>query len=332
MPSKNRIYHYINSVAQFLKKMTLGVCRKIVYQSIFCFWYLGIRLLRLIPKVNFTGLGLVFVCGCGRSGTTILGDVIGSHQNVDLIFEPYAFWAAVSPKFDALGMFVSDPSRRYQVDLSSLDVCRSDLINGYAFRLWVARLILRKRLVVEKMPWNVFKAEALSKIFPDAKFIFIVRPGNEVVSSIDKLSRRSSYQFGIRSRDQWWGLRLRKAIVIADLAQKHFSELKQLEFNRSTLTQIAWCEWILSNQTIFEQNKQIGNRSLVIHYEYLQKDPKRVCAQIGALLFDSESENFNLELIKKNSNFELELNLTPDYWDNGLRQITKIENLLNEYL
>jgi hypothetical protein len=44
----------------------------------------------------------VFIIGCGRSGTTILGQVLSAHPEVYYLFEPYHLWAAIDPMTDVL--------------------------------------------------------------------------------------------------------------------------------------------------------------------------------------------------------------------------------------
>ena len=50
---------------------------------------------------------MAFLVGCGRSGTTVLGDVFGRHPEVHYFYEPYHLWATIDP--------LTDVTNRYQV-------------------------------------------------------------------------------------------------------------------------------------------------------------------------------------------------------------------------
>ena len=44
----------------------------------------------------------IFIIGCGRSGTTLLGKMFDAHPAVRYLYEPYHLWAAIEPATDFL--------------------------------------------------------------------------------------------------------------------------------------------------------------------------------------------------------------------------------------
>ncbi len=46
-----------------------------------------------------------YLIGCGRSGTTVCGNVLKSHRDVYYFFEPYHLWAAIDPIVDVLNLY-----------------------------------------------------------------------------------------------------------------------------------------------------------------------------------------------------------------------------------
>ena len=45
----------------------------------------------------------VFIVGVGRSGTTLLGNILGIHRHVGFLNEPRAVWDVIEPNHDILG-------------------------------------------------------------------------------------------------------------------------------------------------------------------------------------------------------------------------------------
>jgi glycosyltransferase involved in cell wall biosynthesis len=108
----------------------------------------------------------VFVVGSPRSGTTFLGECLGAMPVISYHHEPVATKAAAA--FVELGVWHEERASRF-------------------FRK-VYRCLLRLRLdgglrYVDKTPRNVFLMPFLSRAFPDARFIHIVRDGRDVALS-----------------------------------------------------------------------------------------------------------------------------------------------------
>lgn len=141
----------------------------------------------------------IFIIGCGRSGTTILGRALSKHKNITYLNEPHHLWFSAYPETDfwtpkahsrggKLLLTKADFSHRKSKKLSRL----------FKFETFIQR----GPVLVEKLPINNFRLEFIRCIFPDARFIHIYRNGLEVARSIEKLSNRGEW-FGANAYK--WG-------------------------------------------------------------------------------------------------------------------------------
>jgi hypothetical protein len=117
-----------------------------------------------------------FIVGSPRSGTTLLGDILDLHPQIGRWYEPY---------------FVLD---RYFRDAPN------DCLRGEDATPEVTRYLRREferyrrkrgcQIVVDKSPRNSLKIPFLRKVFPDAKFIHMLRDGRDVALSINREWRK----------------------------------------------------------------------------------------------------------------------------------------------
>jgi hypothetical protein len=115
-------------------------------------------------------MDLVFLIGSPRSGTTILGEVLGLHPDV-------AYWYEPTFVFDKF--FRDAPHDRRTAQDATPGVC------AYIRREF--EHFSRKhsgRLIVEKSPRHSLKIPFLITIFPDARFVHLIRHGGDATLSI----------------------------------------------------------------------------------------------------------------------------------------------------
>jgi hypothetical protein len=109
----------------------------------------------------------VFVLGAPRSGTSLLGDLIGGLPEFSYHYEP--------PLTKAAARYVYE--RRWSVRRARL-----------LYRAVYAWLVWRRgeggRRFVEKTPQNCFVVPFLAGAFPDARFVHIVRDGRDAAASL----------------------------------------------------------------------------------------------------------------------------------------------------
>ena len=153
----------------------------------------------------------VFIGGCDRSGTTLLGAILGSHQNIVCIPEAQFI----------LDGYLSLGDNRKANDLSSREIL-AKIEDHSRFKLWnielkeypktratYAEIIAfvigeyadqnkarDSMLWVDHVPSNIKYTARLVELFPRAKFIHLVRDGRAVASSLLSVS------WGPRTIDQ----------------------------------------------------------------------------------------------------------------------------------
>ena len=133
----------------------------------------------------------VFIIGCGRSGTSILGTTLFQHPDIHYLEEPFFIYNRIFPEME-IYFKPNDESIIPKLFYNSIDFEEVKANNlKYAFH---RKLVFKnKKVLVEKMPLNVFRLEWLYKIFPTARFIYIHRNGLEVAAS---MLRRGPSWFG----------------------------------------------------------------------------------------------------------------------------------------
>ncbi len=114
-------------------------------------------------------LDIAFIVGVSRSGTSILGELVGAHPDVKYIFEAYVPW-----RIAGRGIGGSD---RFTAEQATPSVRRF-------IRWWFRWRKGGARIVIEKNPRNILRVPFLRAVFPEAKFIHIVRDGRDVVCSL----------------------------------------------------------------------------------------------------------------------------------------------------
>jgi hypothetical protein len=127
----------------------------------------------------------VFILGCGRSGTTILGNLLAQHPCVTYLHEPRALWTSAYPETDIW-------TERAVTRHGKLVFTKSD-VNPKKTRVLRKLFALelqksRRPILVEKLPINNFRLPFIRGMFPDCRFIHIWRNGLEVARSIEAMS------------------------------------------------------------------------------------------------------------------------------------------------
>jgi hypothetical protein len=226
------------------------------------------RGLQLLPGTDAL-VRPVFIIGCGRSGTTVLGEVLGQHPALAYLNEPRDIWLH-EPRTDIWSTGARARGGRLRLSGDEVEPSSAARIR----RAFAAEVRLqRAERLVEKLPINAFRVGWLAGIFPDALFMHLIRNGLEVAASIARQAERA----------QWFGFADYKWRLLTDHARERGEAgllgLCTDGFRRGLL------EWRLSVSTALEDLAQLpAERRLEVRYEELVEQPVAVCERLEAFI------------------------------------------------
>jgi Sulfotransferase family len=206
----------------------------------------------------------IFIVGCGRSGTTILGRSLGQHEAVGYLNEPRLLWKAAFPRSDISSRFAAHVGGSLALDENDWNPTNARLLR-FLFARELRRT--RKSRLCEKTPANEFRLKLITKVFPDARYLWIVREGIFVARSIQRLADRAKGGFG------WYGFgdykwRQLEAACRRSGEDRELSAVGRNNFDRGML------EWRISGQVaadFFGSHPELP--MLQIRYEDLTAEP-----------------------------------------------------------
>lgn len=179
----------------------------------------------------------VFIIGSPRSGTTILGEILDKHNNISQWYEPYFVWDRYFRNFphDERTAEEATPKVQKQIYTDFLRYKKKTESN----------------IIVDKSPRNSLKILFIRKIFPQARFIHIVRDGRDVTLSIYKeWMRRKSIVNDSQNRTNYYNYKkalmvinewLNRQPFIYDKINAFWFETHGHLFNKSRhLNQLRW--------------------------------------------------------------------------------------------
>lgn len=138
----------------------------------------------------------LFIGGLHRSGTTLVHNLIRFHPSVSGFFgtgvpedEGQHLQTLYPPAshYGGPGHFAFDNAAHLtESDLPLVAACRSEL-----WESWAPYWNLSRRILLEKSPPNLIRARFLQAVFPEAKFIFVVRHPLVVSAATQKWTNQS---------------------------------------------------------------------------------------------------------------------------------------------
>lgn len=232
----------------------------------------------------------IFILGTGRSGTTILGILLSMHRNVGFLNEPKAMWHSICDQEDVIGSY-SRGDAHYRLDASNVTA----QTRTSAHRLFGAylRSIFSGRLV-DKYPELVFRVPFVRAIFPDARFIFLVRNGWDTCASIDKWSGRCGEQSNGEIHD-WWGVNQRKwKLMVRELIvpDPYYSNILDVVPTLHRHVDMAALEWVVTMREGLRRMKDNSDCILMIRYEDLTQSPRKVLSDIAQFVHLQDDKTF----------------------------------------
>ncbi len=297
-----------------MKKKRIVVENSIVKLSYF-FKYI-IRDVILIFSKKRKPFKPVFLIGCGRSGTTILGNTLGRHDSISFLNERKDLWHMVFPFLDIWTL--NNKMQKIEVDESDVEKSsikkirtlfyKEQLVNCQDIQLkrfpskilaglfYGEKLTQEGDVLLEKLPINSFRLRFICFIFPNAKFIYLIRNGLEVAASIER-------QIGI---DKWYGENNIKWKLIRGISGKEFQDKELSDFEKGLL---EWRLSVESSQQFFISHGHLD--VFTLSYESFINDPVQSIKSIFDFLKLGYSEEFVLEItkdIKRKSSRLIEIN------------------------
>lgn len=131
----------------------------------------------------------IILFGNTRSGTTIVQNLICTHPDTVAWYEPRTLW------------LYADPSRHHdEFDAADATERVKRYIRGQFLKY---QRLHGDRVVMEKTPANIFKIPYVRAIFPEARFLYIVRNPFSFISSAEQKWQRPVTTKGIRRRLAW---------------------------------------------------------------------------------------------------------------------------------
>lgn len=221
----------------------------------------------------------VFIVGTGRSGSTVLGVLMSMHRDVGFLNEPKALWHAVCPDGDVFGQYPSDGSPRYS--LGEADATQD--VRRRARRLFGAYLkATSSRRVVDKYPELIFRVPFVRGIFPDARFVFLVRDGRDTCRSIESWSERKSVTDAGEVHD-WWGAdNLKWRLMLEQLVPKEEDLAGSIDeircFDRHV--DLAAVEWVITMREGLRNAGRYPGSFHTIRYESLVANPRKELSKL----------------------------------------------------
>ena len=201
----------------------------------------------------------VFIVGCGRSGTTILGQALSQHSAISYLNEPRDYWIASQPKTDVWTVAAAMRGGTLSLGADDASAKASQRIHrcfGYEQHRQGGSVLL------EKLPENAFRLPFLQALFPGARFIHVWRDGVEVARSIEKKILAGG----------WYGSSAYKWQALRELASKT-PALSDVPLDALSPFERGLLEWRLSVEAMDrcfahmppEQHMQVDYADFVAH-------------------------------------------------------------------
>jgi len=215
----------------------------------------------------------VFIVGCGRSGTTMLGRMMSEYPELCYFYEMRSFWYAAYPKANIWDE-ESSSTPHGQLDLEAEDVrfWRSRHLRAL---FWRYAFIEGRTRILEKMPTHSLRLPFVDAIFPGASFIHMVRSGLPVARSIERECLAGKWYVG---NPYYWG-------QIETFARRSSVYRPLLDLCDSHLTR-ALLEWRIHVEVTrrYFSHPIRAARCLEVKYEEVLDNPGKTLHKIEAFL------------------------------------------------
>lgn len=138
---------------------------------------------------------IAFIIGCPRSGTSWMWGLLTSHPDVEpLLIEDFPGIKSVG------GVTKMDLGDKYRT--TETTIFQSNLTDEQIKKAVMAKAGKYKgKLLVEKTPANALQVKRIKKVFPDAKFILMIRDPRANINSMLKTEFSTGFKFAHNIED-----------------------------------------------------------------------------------------------------------------------------------
>jgi CelD/BcsL family acetyltransferase involved in cellulose biosynthesis len=227
---------------------------------------------RVRPRLATSPEAPIFIIGCGRSGTTLLGELFATHPAVRYLYEPYDLWAAIQPVTDFLHLYARGENHCL-LDASSVTA-------GARRRFRRLMSAPRGTTLVEKSPINALRIGYLDALAPEARFVHIVRDGVDVARSIERMAavtRRMTFRPPL---NEWWGVGDVKWAALKRDGRDACYYPGELDLLTTDAQRGAY-EWLVSLREVDAWRAWLGPRLFEFRYQDLTEQPRET---LGAVM------------------------------------------------
>lgn len=251
-------------------------------------WFRICQFLPIIKKVKQPA----FIIGIGRSGTTALGKILSIHSSIGFLNEPKLIWHSLLNYEDINGNYTTAPAEYY---LDERDY--SPAIGKAAHKIYASYLFFSgSKRVVDKYLELVYRLPFVKKIFPDAKFLFLVRNGYDTLQSIDDWSKRNNVLAKDGKKHDWWGVNNRKWKLLVEkvvYVNPEWIPIRDSISKFSNHRDMATVEWIANMREGLKFMKCQPQAVQLIKYENLVNQPLPTLRKIFSFLDLPNDNNVN---------------------------------------
>jgi hypothetical protein len=141
--------------------------------------------------------------------------------------------------------------------------------------------LTRSRRVLDKYPELVFRVGLVRALFPDARFLLLVRAGADTCRSVAAWSVRHRTRHGGETHD-WWGAERRKFRALVEQGAAREPDLAGARAELLALERqedMAALEWILAMRSGLAAAERHPEHVLVVRYEELVARPRETVAR-----------------------------------------------------
>lgn len=189
-----------------------------------------------------------FILGSGRNGSTLLASTLNQYQNIHIPPEQFVLPYAIM-KFRLFNFF---PWKRltkiiwkdYKKEGNTTnwkfynqgDLKESTSLKGILDKVYTASANKKFKIWGDKTPQNTYFMKHIFPVYPNAKYVFIVRDGRDVVNSLVKMMRANKkyqsfteHQLLQRATELW-----NKSINVYDWLQEKGAHLLLVKYEDFT--------------------------------------------------------------------------------------------------